>query len=104
MPRIQYGSAVCERQENESVLDALLRSGVAIPHSCKAGVCGSCLMRAALPSAIPAKAQAGLKDAWRANGYFLACICHPEQDLLAGPVGDEARVAVSIASLHQLSA
>jgi CDP-4-dehydro-6-deoxyglucose reductase len=104
MPSIQYGSVVCERNGDESVLDALLRSGIAVAHSCKAGVCGSCLMRATPASAIPAKAQAGLKDAWRANGYFLACVCHPEQDLIAGPVGDEARVAVSIASLHQLSA
>ncbi len=103
MARIEYAGNSCELKAGESVLDGLLRSGVAVPHSCKTGVCGSCLMRALPPGTPPARSQAGLKDSWKANGYFLACVCHPEDDLIAGPVGAEAKVSVTIASLVRLS-
>jgi NAD(P)H-flavin reductase/ferredoxin len=103
MPTVEYDGITCEVREGESVLDLLLRVGVAVPHSCKAGSCGSCLMQASTPQAIPAQAQVGLKDAWKASGYFLACVCHPEVDLVAGPVGGEARVSATIASLDRLT-
>jgi NAD(P)H-flavin reductase/ferredoxin len=90
-------------REGESVLDALLRSGVDVPFSCKSGVCGSCLMRAAEPGGVPAAAQAGLKDTWKAAGYFLACQCKPETDIAASPAGSEARVAAVITELTSLS-
>jgi CDP-4-dehydro-6-deoxyglucose reductase, E3 len=103
MPTVQYAGQVCELLPQESVLDGLLRAGLAVPHSCKAGSCGSCLLRAANPEALPARAQAGLKDAWRANGYFLSCVCRPEQDLIAVPVGAEARIPATITALERLS-
>ena len=103
MPRIEYEGASCDLTDGESVLDGLLRAGVAVPHSCKAGSCGSCLMRA-IPPAVPTpRSQAGLKDSWKAQGYFLACVCHPHADLSAGPVGAEVRLAAVIVSLDRLS-
>ena len=88
--------------DNESVLDGLLRHGVRVSHSCKAGVCGSCVMKASA-GLLPAKAQAGLKDSWKARGYFLACSCVPEGDLeLAGP-RDDLRFGATIRSLKRLS-
>ena len=71
MPFLDYQGEQFALQENETVLDALLRSGVKAAHSCKAGSCGSCLMRATSGD-VPAKAQIGLKDSWKAQGYFLA--------------------------------
>jgi NAD(P)H-flavin reductase/ferredoxin len=66
--------------QGESVLDALLRNGVAVPNSCRAGACQSCLLQATAGE--PSKAsQAGLKDAMRARGFFLACSCVPTADL-----------------------
>ncbi|NUM52110.1 MAG: 2Fe-2S iron-sulfur cluster binding domain-containing protein [Candidatus Hydrogenedentes bacterium] len=67
-------------REGESVLDCLLRNGFAMPHSCKSGVCQSCIMRA-VSGTIPAKAQTGLRDTLRAQGYVLACCFVPEGDV-----------------------
>jgi CDP-4-dehydro-6-deoxyglucose reductase len=101
--QLAYDGHICERLAEESVLDALLRSGLDVPHSCRAGVCGSCLMRAVSPEAVPQKAQTGLKDTWKASGYFLACLCRPESDFSAMPVGADVRVPATIAALDRLS-
>lgn len=103
MPRVEYQGTAVDVQEGETVLDALLRGGLPVSHSCRAGVCGSCLLKASAHTPPPPAAQAGLKDAWRASGYFLACLCRLESDLVAAPVGDEARVPVVIADIERLS-
>ena len=88
--------------EGESVLDALLRNGVPAAHSCKAGSCGSCLMRATA-GVVPARAQQGLKDSWKAQGYFLSCVCKPESSLTLTQVGSDARLGATITGLTLLS-
>ncbi|MEQ1758506.1 MAG: FAD-binding oxidoreductase [Vicinamibacterales bacterium] len=124
MPHVEYDGAACELRDGETVLDGLLRHGIAVPHACKAGSCGSCMMRAinagppfaaadSAPAALPAEptalavavtaAQAGLKPAWRAQGYFLACLCKPEGSLVAAPVGADVRAAASIVALERLT-
>lgn len=102
MPCIDYEGNVYSLQDDESVLDALLRNGVKAPHSCKAGSCGSCLMRAPEGS-VPARAQSGLKDSWKAQGYFLACVCRPEADLAITTVGVDAQLGATITALELLS-
>ncbi len=67
-------------REDESVLDALLREHIDIPHACKEGACQSCMMRS-LNGAPPAKAQQSLKDVLQHRHYFLACLCYPHQDM-----------------------
>lgn len=103
MPAIDYEGRSFSILEKESVLDALLRNGIKAAHSCKAGSCGSCLMRAASGN-VPARAQSGLKDSWKAQGYFLACVCCPETDLAITPVGADARLGATITALDLLSA
>ena len=103
MPRITYDGRFFNILQNESVLDALLRHGVKASHSCKAGSCGSCLMRAE-QGTVPARAQAGLKDSWKAQGYFLACVCHPEGDLALTKVGSDAELGATVTDLHLMSA
>lgn len=103
MAHVHYAGSSCELRDGESVLDGLLRSGVHVPHACKAGSCGSCLMQAVPPSLPPATAQEGLKSAWKARGYFLACQCRPEQDLTADVVGADVRVAAQVAAVERLS-
>lgn len=67
-------------QPEETVLDALLRENVNISYACKKGSCHSCMVRS--PDIIPPKAaQAGLKDTLKKQNHFLACLCHPEQDM-----------------------
>ncbi len=65
----------------ETVLDALLREKVDIPHGCRQGVCQSCIVRSP-DVAPPAQAQKGLKDTQKKQNHFLACLCHPEQDMV----------------------
>jgi len=67
-------------EPGESVLSALLRHGVAVPNSCRAGACQSCMMRATAGTPTP-DSQKGLKDAQRVKGLFLACACVPTSDL-----------------------
>lgn len=103
MPAITFDGQLYPLAEGESVLDGLLRNGVKAPHSCKAGSCGSCLMRAD-SGAVPVRAQAGLKDSWKAQGYFLACVCHPETDLTVATAGSDAQLGATITALDLLSA
>jgi CDP-4-dehydro-6-deoxyglucose reductase, E3 len=60
------------------------------------------MMRAA-EGPVPAQAQSGLKDSWKAQGYFLACVCHPDADLKITTVGDDAQLGASITTLNLLS-
>src|SRR5512132_374163 len=98
MPAIEFEGNSYALVEKESVLDALLRNGVKAAHSCKAGSCGSWLMRAA-EGQVPARSQAGLKDSWKAQGYFLACGCHPQADLTLTAVGQDAQLGATLTSL-----
>lgn len=103
MATIQYEGQSYTLLENESVLDALLRNGIAATHSCKAGACGSCLMRAA-SGPVPATAQLGVKDSLRVQGYFLACVCHPVAALELAGRGTEAERGARIVGMDLLSA
>lgn len=67
-------------QPGESVLEALLRENIDIPHACRQGACQSCMVRS-LDGAPPAAAQNGLKDVLRHRNYFLTCLCYAQQDM-----------------------
>lgn len=67
-------------QDGETVLDALLREKVDISYICKLGSCQTCLVRST-NCAPPALAQTGLKDTLKKQHYFLACRCHPTEDM-----------------------
>src|SRR3954462_10741954 len=67
-------------ENGESVLDCLLRHGEQVSSLCRTGACQSCLLQATSGS-VPAAAQQGLKDAWKQQGYFMACVCRPQADL-----------------------
>lgn len=85
MPTLTVAGSSYDCTDDESVLDALSRHGVAVPNSCRKGACQSCMMRA-MDGPVPAKAQTGLKETLVHEGYFLACQCHPDGDLtLASP-------------------
>jgi CDP-4-dehydro-6-deoxyglucose reductase, E3 len=92
--RIEYGGEQIELGVGETVLDGLLRAGIAAAHSCRAGHCRACAVRAPDGDA-PAAAQVGLKDAWRARGIFLACQARPERDLRVASL-DELGLEVGV--------
>jgi ferredoxin-NADP reductase/ferredoxin len=80
MTSIHYDQNRFELGENQSVLECLTENGVFVPSSCRVGVCQTCLMRATdgIP---PAASQTGLKDGLILQNFFLACICHPTEDI-----------------------
>lgn len=101
MTSIMYQGQTYKVADGETVLTSLLRAGVNIPNSCQAGVCQSCLMRTTTPL-LPAKAQAGLKDTMKAQGYFMACVCQPETDLVLADL-PKLRIPADIVSIDNLS-
>lgn len=88
---------------NESVLDALIGQGVPVPHSCRSGSCQTCLMRATNGSP-PESAQKGLKETLKAQNYFLACSCLPQEDMeITLPDADAGRFKATVKTVEPLS-
>jgi len=88
VPQITFENKRYTLAEKESVLDGLLRHGVALRSSCRSGVCQSCIMRA-VDQAPPAEAQKGLKPSLKARNHFLACQCQPTTDMEIALPGEE---------------
>lgn len=80
MPTLTLNEQRYSTEPGETVLAALLRQDEEIPHSCRSGVCRSCLLRATQGTP-PALSQKAVKDTLRAQGYFLSCVAVPDQDL-----------------------
>ena len=80
MTVIVFDGQKIEIESGQSVLAALLDRGYDIPNSCQAGACQTCMMQV-VEGLLPEKSQLGLKDTFKAQGYFLACSCKPETPL-----------------------
>jgi CDP-4-dehydro-6-deoxyglucose reductase, E3 len=83
----------------ETVLSALTRQGVRLPSACQAGVCRACLVRALHGDPGPA-GSAGLEDALRADGYFLACQARPAADLTMSLAGGDIYTPARLLSVR----
>ncbi len=102
MPVIDWEGRQVQLASGESVLDGLLRIGVPVAHSCRAGVCQSCLLKAS--SGEPGLAsQAGLKPAWIEQSCFLACVSYPAGDLAAEAPGAGVRSTAHLLETRWLS-
>jgi CDP-4-dehydro-6-deoxyglucose reductase, E3 len=102
MASVKLLGASYELRPRETVLNGLLRRGIKVAYSCHVGACQTCVLRA-VSGKIPPAAQMGLKDTLKAKGYFLSCICRPQEDLTLQGVGDELRVRASIVALDKLT-
>ncbi len=103
MTLLTYREAAIEIEPGEDVLSALLRAEIDAPHSCRSGVCQSCMHRAVEGKPPPA-AQQGLSEAQKALGYFLACVCVPDRPLTVVPAQEaEARSDAVVRSIDRLS-
>jgi len=89
--------------EGESVLDCLLRHGEQVSSLCRSGACQSWLLQSTA-GPVRAAAQAGLKVAWKQQGYFLACICRPQGALVIGRCDAAASYAAAVQRVTLLSA
>jgi len=80
MTTITFRDHTYDCNSDENILACLTRHQQNLPSSCQSGVCQTCMMRATSGS-IPEKAQQGLKPTQKAQGYFLACVCNPSEDM-----------------------
>jgi len=80
MTTITFRDHSYDCNDDESVLTCLTRHQQNLPSSCQSGVCQTCMMRATTGN-IPEKAQQGLKPTQKAQGYFLACVCNPTENM-----------------------
>lgn len=82
MFRLTVDGRALDLAVDESVLEAALRQGVALPCSCRAGVCRSCLVRTADATPVSATAAIkGVKDTLAQRGFALACQWRPNADV-----------------------
>jgi NAD(P)H-flavin reductase/ferredoxin len=103
MPKVIYGGQSYECGDH-SVLDCLTAQGVLVPSSCHSGLCQTCLMQA-VDGQVPARAQAGIKPTLVAQNYFLACVCHPEQDIeVSLPAPNQNKLGAHVSSIEYLNA
>ncbi len=103
MPKVTYGGQSFDCGEN-SVLECLTAQGVAVPNACRSGVCQTCMMQA-VEGKVPKQAQAGIKPTLAAQNYFLACVCHPQEDIkVVLPEDKIARIEAKVSALERLNA
>ncbi|WP_141057757.1 2Fe-2S iron-sulfur cluster-binding protein [Stenotrophomonas rhizophila] len=75
--------------EGATILEAILAAGVAYPHGCRSGRCGSCLSRLITGNVLHLEhSRFALTEEQKAQGLFLACRALPETDVVAIGVGD----------------
>ncbi len=101
MVTINYQGEVFSVEENETVLETLLKKGVKVANSCRAGVCQSCILKAE-KTCLPAEAQNGLKETLKTQGYFLSCMYRPQEDLTIVSAAD-LQIPVYIADKEMLN-
>jgi ring-1,2-phenylacetyl-CoA epoxidase subunit PaaE len=65
----------------QTVLQAGLEAGVALPSSCTMGGCGACRIRKSSGTVVMGEPNC-LSDAERASGWLLACCAYAESDLV----------------------
>jgi NAD(P)H-flavin reductase len=103
MIQLTCGARRIALEPEENVLTALDRSGVAVPSSCRAGACQSCLVQV-VRGAIPGRAQIGLKESLRAQGFVLACQAVPTEDWEIALAGAQSlEVPARVESVERLS-
>lgn len=103
MPVLRFGGKSYEARDGETVLECLLRSGVSVEHSCRQGICQSCLLKVT-QGEVAAEAQGGLKPAWRALGYVLSCRMRVHAGLALESVGEALSVRALITRVEPLAA
>lgn len=102
--RLTVGGKSYSCEPNETILDALLRQKVPVPHACRQQICKSCIMRS-LNTPPPIETQKTLRESLKSKNYFLACACIPERDMeLALPESLSIQVTAQVNSIDYLNA
>lgn len=96
MGKFVYENQSYALEPKETVLKCLMRHGVHYPHSCQAGTCQSCLMKAK-NGEVKTAWQQGLPETLQAQGYFLACLAEPQSLIkISAPDENDCEVRAKI--------
>ncbi|MEO8183713.1 MAG: 2Fe-2S iron-sulfur cluster binding domain-containing protein [Deltaproteobacteria bacterium] len=87
---------------DETLLEGIERQGSSVPSFCRRGICQACVLQA-LRGAVPAAAQKGLKEGYRRQGFLLACVCRPAEDLEVERCGLSQRFLSRVEHVEPLS-
>ncbi len=103
---------ILEVEEGQTILDAALRAGVALPYACNHGLCGTCKVDVLEGEVEHGEASAfALMDVERDEGKCLTCCARPRSDLVIEadveeepdaqrhPVADHRATVVEISDL-----
>jgi ferredoxin len=79
---VEFGRSgkTCTVRGAQTLLEAAEEHGVGIPSSCRQGQCGTCKTKL-LAGNVRMDSEVGLDPYWRAQGFVLTCVGHPD-----GPV------------------
>ena len=98
--RLRVGELEIEMLPEETVLEALERSGVDAASGCRSGICAKCLLQADEP---PTDSQRGLRSTLRSEGYFYACQARPEGDLTILGEKTPARIDATVTEVRKVA-
>lgn len=103
MPTVTFNEKAYDCSSDESLLDGLNRQGANLSFGCRGGLCHACMVKA-VKGTPPLAAQADLKPALKAKGYFLPCLCKPEEDYeIALPDRRDEFTSATITSIDHLT-
>jgi CDP-4-dehydro-6-deoxyglucose reductase, E3 len=99
---LQYEGRELEVAAAESVLNCLRRHNIPISFGCKQGVCQACMLQA-VSGHVSERAQDGLRDTLRHEGYFLACRLYPTGDMTLRLKAPTTHTQATVAAVEPLS-
>jgi CDP-4-dehydro-6-deoxyglucose reductase len=98
--RIRRGDLDLALAPGETVLEGLLRGGVQVASSCRAGACQACMLRATSGDPGP-QAREGLSPAQREQGWFLSCVARPAGELVIAD-GEPPAIGAEIVEVSEI--
>lgn len=101
--KITYENTFFQANNDANLLELLLENDAEINYACKAGNCQSCLIKCTKGS-VPDKAQKGLKETLKTQGYLLACQCDIQSDMVLTQKGvSHLRSKVTVLSVSKIT-
>ncbi|MGI1679046.1 MAG: 2Fe-2S iron-sulfur cluster binding domain-containing protein [Cellvibrionaceae bacterium] len=100
---VKYAGESIVVSVGESLLDAVLRRDIELPHSCCNGICQTCLVKIT-EGDIPEVSQLGLKENQKKQNLALACQLKPIADLSAQPASHTNKLEAIVVGHELISA
>ncbi|MGQ4006098.1 2Fe-2S iron-sulfur cluster binding domain-containing protein [Francisellaceae bacterium CB300] len=98
-----YEDQAYQLQNDETILECLLRHNIEYTHSCKTGICQSCIAKISVGE-VNSQWQKGLKETLQAQGFFLPCIAKPQANITFSTSDNSAiETAATILELSYLN-